>query len=304
MARLVFLLLLLGLSLAVAVQASADYVVLAADPSSTYEARYTYPVAVGTGGESLGETVISIANISASVDNDPLAFQGGVAGKLHQDAGTSVGDTPTYGELGVPAGSVIDTHFTLDGGELSVLAIQWPSEDGDVEPSTEETQQGFGTSFGSSLSGTFMIYHTAEDPPDPAWDVLHVVAPLGTDLDLDFKVTGYTGNIVSFVETFPLGIIGDGNLDGTVDIADFGLLKGGFGIATDFMGGDFNLDDTVDIADFGLLKAHFGDTVQIVADPPPVPAASVALIPEPGSLVLLVSSLLGLAFYLRRRGRA
>jgi hypothetical protein len=54
----------------------------------------------------------------------------------------------------------------------------------------------------------------------------------------------------------------DANLDGTVNLADFGRLRGGFGQSD--MGwsrGDFNYDGTVNLADFGLLRANFGTSL-------------------------------------------
>ena len=49
----------------------------------------------------------------------------------------------------------------------------------------------------------------------------------------------------------------DINQDGTVDLADFGILKanyGGSGL------GDINKDGVVDLQDFGMLKAYYGRT--------------------------------------------
>ncbi|MEM7807605.1 MAG: hypothetical protein AAF561_05795 [Planctomycetota bacterium] len=57
-------------------------------------------------------------------------------------------------------------------------------------------------------------------------------------------------------------INGDGNLDGRVDLADFGILRAGFGLFDQGLGGgDFNGDGIVDLADFGLLRANFGRTL-------------------------------------------
>ncbi|MFI5380818.1 MAG: dockerin type I domain-containing protein, partial [Tepidisphaerales bacterium] len=54
-------------------------------------------------------------------------------------------------------------------------------------------------------------------------------------------------------------LVGDANLDGVVNIQDFGLLSGNFGQATNLWSrGDFNGDSVVNIQDFGLLSKAFG----------------------------------------------
>jgi hypothetical protein len=80
---------------------------------------------------------------------------------------------------------------------------------------------------------------------------------------------------------------GDANLDGRVDLNDFGALKAHFGEGNLLSQGDFDLDRDVDLDDFGLLKANFGHTAGTVAVPEP-----------PGGVlfavgILLFSGLLG-----------
>lgn len=70
-------------------------------------------------------------------------------------------------------------------------------------------------------------------------------------LDVEFFAAGA---VVAFSDELLLP--GDANLDGTVDLADFNLLKLAFG-TTDLLS-DFNGDLTVNLSDFNLLKANFG----------------------------------------------
>jgi hypothetical protein len=66
-----------------------------------------------------------------------------------------------------------------------------------------------------------------------------------------------------------LTLPGDINLDGRVDLTDFGLLKLNFGIeprpavVPGWRQGDFNGDLTVDLTDFGILKEHFGERANV-----------------------------------------
>ncbi|MFO0898212.1 MAG: dockerin type I domain-containing protein [Pirellulales bacterium] len=62
---------------------------------------------------------------------------------------------------------------------------------------------------------------------------------------------------------------GDANLDGRVDLTDFGILKQNFGAGTRRSEGDFNRDGQVDLSDFGILKANFGSSANATAVPEP-----------------------------------
>ncbi len=71
-------------------------------------------------------------------------------------------------------------------------------------------------------------------------------------------------------------VYGDANLDGTVDVGDFGKMSANFGgsAAGSWEQGDFNYDGQVDIGDFGKLSANFGSFAPIAgveAAPPPLP---------------------------------
>jgi hypothetical protein len=53
-------------------------------------------------------------------------------------------------------------------------------------------------------------------------------------------------------------IPGDADVDGDVDLADFGILKSHFGTGATRAEGDFSADGRVDLADFAILKVQFG----------------------------------------------
>jgi hypothetical protein len=57
-------------------------------------------------------------------------------------------------------------------------------------------------------------------------------------------------------------VIGDANLDGTVNLRDFNRLAGHFGASPrPFASGDFNYDGIVNLADFNLLAPRFGQVL-------------------------------------------
>lgn len=70
---------------------------------------------------------------------------------------------------------------------------------------------------------------------------------------------------------------GDVNMDGKVDLWDFGILKLNSGKPGTWEDGDLNGDGMVDMADFGLLKDSFGERA-VHAQPSPTPEPSTAVL--------------------------
>ncbi len=70
---------------------------------------------------------------------------------------------------------------------------------------------------------------------------------------------------------------GDVNMDGKVDLWDFGILKLNNGQPGTWEDGDLNGDGMVDMADFGLLKDSFGESA-VHAQPSPTPEPSTAVL--------------------------
>ncbi|MEM1012231.1 MAG: hypothetical protein AAGI46_08415 [Planctomycetota bacterium] len=69
-------------------------------------------------------------------------------------------------------------------------------------------------------------------------------------------ISGTSLNSNDFVLSYAL--LGDADLSGSVDLADFGRLRSGFGQASFWASGDFTYDATTQLDDFGLLRANFG----------------------------------------------
>ncbi|MEM1012439.1 MAG: choice-of-anchor tandem repeat NxxGxxAF-containing protein [Planctomycetota bacterium] len=127
-------------------------------------------------------------------------------------------------------------------------------------------------------------------------------ANAGSDVN-DFGQVAYSYSLADgrqgvAITTLDSAIAGDANFDGTVDLADFGLLRAGFGSSGNVtrLDGDFNKDGVVDLADFGILRSNFGSSA---------PAADLAMmdawaatVPEPG---LAGASLCALGLLWRRR---
>ncbi|MEM7806624.1 MAG: PEP-CTERM sorting domain-containing protein [Planctomycetota bacterium] len=102
-------------------------------------------------------------------------------------------------------------------------------------------------------------------------------------------------------ETAPVtpSLPGDANGDGTVDLADFGILRANFGSTMGtFATGDFNGDMNVDLADFGILRANFGTSTP--SDIAALDGWYASVVPEPTTAAALA---LGSLCVLGRRSR-
>ena len=90
---------------------------------------------------------------------------------------------------------------------------------------------------------------------------------------------------------------GDANLDGKINIDDYGHIDSSIGIGLKgWFNGDFNYDGTVDTVDFNLFASNFGQVMPAEADTP-----MGAIVPEPGCAFMLLGSMLLGTRRLRRR---
>ncbi len=105
---------------------------------------------------------------------------------------------------------------------------------------------------------------------------------------------------IAFKTKWAPSLIGDANLDGYVNNADFKILYNNFGTGTHWSQGDFDLDGIVDFNDYQLFERNFGlsYTAPLAGSPFGDGGGTLAGVPEPGGLSLLV---IGALAALRRR---
>ena len=100
-------------------------------------------------------------------------------------------------------------------------------------------------------------------------------------------------------------LLGDANLDGTVNAEDFTLFSehlGQSGMMWD--DGDFNYDGTVNAEDFTSFSANLGQTASLAADAGGLNAANgitLANVPEPMSAGMMVMAGFGILRWRRSR---
>jgi hypothetical protein len=102
--------------------------------------------------------------------------------------------------------------------------------------------------------------------PDGGFTYTPNAGYLGTD-EFTYVVTdGVNQSAPATVQLVVAPKLLEGDVDGNrkVDLSDFGLLKGSFGLTSAFRSqGDLNGDRKVDLNDFGLLKSNFGQQASV-----------------------------------------
>jgi hypothetical protein len=100
-----------------------------------------------------------------------------------------------------------------------------------------------------------------------------------------------------------VAVYGDADLSGTVDFTDLGIVIANYGMTSGatWSQGDFNYDGTVDFTDLGIVIANYGISLPSDLAAGSIPHGSGSAVPEPGTLAMLVSALLGLLAYAMRK---
>ncbi|MFO0899472.1 MAG: VCBS repeat-containing protein [Pirellulales bacterium] len=268
-------------------------------------------------GQRLGGSTTTESVVAADFDADgfPDVFAAGDAGAqvlLNDGHGKLVPTGQAFG-LGLSVPRLAASDFNQDG-RIDVLAAV------DNGPSRIWLNQGAGNFVDSGMQigqsdgralglGDFngdgrvdFVLGTEDASPTTVWygidprdlnaddvvdsrDIDALAANLGKDpnvfdLDLDGKVS-HT-DLVYYVEHLLHTQFGDADLDGDVDLNDFGLLKANFAQpGKGWAEGDFNGNSVPDLDDFGLLKANFGRGT----------AGGAAAVPEPAAWSLLLAGL-------------
>lgn len=191
-------------------------------------------------------------------------------------------DLYRVGANGLPDGEAIATlSFGVDHLEgptriVDVSDLYFAVQPGDRLGLQSEKAEGFFDVFSFSIfeAGEYeggQLY-VGDDSTPHNWSVYP-----GGKADLLLRV---------WIDDGPLP--GDTNVDGTIDLTDFGILKSNFGRSPAAGAeGDINADAKVDLADFGILKQNFGKSgLSSPMEPVPEPATALLALMGATSLAL------------------
>jgi hypothetical protein len=193
--------------------------------------------------------------------------------------------------------------LSIDGGASPTGTLDMAADDaivdnGNLSTIQAQVKSGFngGAWNGAGIQSTRAALHSSNAGIGYA-----SASEIGTTFD---GVSGLSPTAVLLKYT----LLGDANMDGTVNALDFNALATNYGQSgMDWAHGDFNYsaDGTVDSSDFDLLAANYGSVVATSPNDAPLPADAAgglgSVVPEPMSFSLLAISGLGL---LQRRRRA
>jgi len=151
---------------------------------------------------------------------------------------------------------LVDVSF--DGGENWENLLTLDNADGDS--SLARADEAISLTVANPSGGSMLVrFGMTNCNNDWWWAVDNIVVNGEAVGDLNEGIADRTTwNFAT--ATGPVGLPGDFNADGKIDLTDFGILKTNFGTGTTLAQGDANGDAKVDLTDFGILKNNFGKT--------------------------------------------
>ncbi len=152
--------------------------------------------------------------------------------------------------------------------------------------------------WGGTVSSGFWTGSSCDDWDDPSSsnsaDTGKVDAVNSGWLNSSIRACNQSARLYGISPELTVLLPGDVNGDWQVDAADYQAWRAGYGATNArLMDGDLNADGAVNAADFTVWRDHLGSSVPHLVAPAGVSTAPP--VPEPGSAVLLLLLLLGLA---------
>jgi hypothetical protein len=172
------------------------------------------------------------------------------------------GNNPA-GDL-VASGRIVDTGFIPTAGAKGTESLPVPLTLVDISSARYLTTYGERLSIVVKATGAYAWKTIDESAASGGGDYYPRGNPYARSSSVWSEGTADFG-FATFVDPARPG---DVNLDGEVDLADFGVLKTNFGAGARRIGGDLTGDGLVGLADFGELKANFGKSAAAAVPEP------------------------------------
>jgi autotransporter-associated beta strand protein len=190
-----------------------------------------------TGGTTVNAGKLIVATQNALSTNSPLSINGSATVQLAGNTGLE-----TFSSL------AIASTATLDVANNHIL-IQYGSGSDPISAIAGYIKSGYNN---GHWNGPGIISTTAQTPTNG------LLYGLGYADGADNVVSGLTSGQIEVKYT----LLGDANLDGLINAADFTILSANFNQSvTGWDQGDFNYDGLVNAADFTALAANFNQGV-------------------------------------------
>jgi fibronectin-binding autotransporter adhesin len=173
-----------------------------------------------------------------------------------------------------------------------------------------------GSATGSSISDQVKSILTASyNSGTNSWASGAIHSTLANSHSTDSYALGWSNNTATSAVTVKVVLYGDATMDGTVNIYDLGQVLANYNKSGVWDTGDFNYDGTVNIYDLGTVLANYNKSIslsEVSVNPSDyagldgqgvaaLQAAGVNVVPEPGTLALLIAGAVGLLAYGWRR---